>query len=88
MERPRVNPTLQQFTAEIELARAAALPETRGMNRTETRQCLRTIQVITTVAGISEDQIQELVQAGLIVRDGKQGVRLTTRGVLVKTGEI
>jgi hypothetical protein len=62
------------------------------MTRMEIRNCLRTLQVVPTIPDLTEEQVRELLEQELIVRAGRTAgagaIRLTTRGVFTKTGEI
>ena len=62
------------------------------MTRTEIRSCLRTLQVVATVPELTEEQVRELLREELVVRiksaAGPGAVQLTSRGILVKSGEI
>jgi hypothetical protein len=61
------------------------------MTRTEIRSCLRTLQVVATIPELTEEQVRELLREELVVRTksgGAGAVQLTSRGILVKSGEI
>ena len=62
------------------------------MTRTEIRSCLRNLQVVATVPELTEEQVRELLREELVVRiksaSGAGAVQLTSRGILVKSGEI
>jgi hypothetical protein len=62
------------------------------MTRTEIRSCLRTLQVVATIPELTEEQVRELLREELVVRTKSTGgagaIQLTSRGILVKSGEI
>ena len=62
------------------------------MTRTEIRSCLRTLQVVATIPELTEEQVRELLREELVVRIkstvGAGAIQLTSRGILVKSGEI
>ena len=60
------------------------------MNRTEIQDCLRDLQVTSSVPRISEEQITELLKKKLIKRTGESGgISLTQPlGMYTKTGAL